>query len=309
MSRIADEFQSKGYLYRYRPIRDDILCAFEMDRLYFSAPEMFNDPYDNLLFANLEKIWSNVYGNILYGMDGYLSRLKERNLHLAFFAYDFWKEEKREESIELFFERICSAVDSVKKNVRHNVKIVCFSEIFDSMLMWSHYADNHKGFVLIFDKTDLKNAERYSITEEQLENKIRLEKVEYVEKQIDLSEDIENYVRSKMPNFDDAVIVPDGTISQHKLREFVIQKSVEWKYEKEWRMIPRIIDLEKQSPLGYVECRPKGIILGTHCDEENSKKIISIAKKKGIPVYRMFLSEFSPEFKLEIGEGENAKII
>ena len=66
----------------------------------------------------------------------------------------------------------------------HNVKIICFSEVYDSMLMWSHYADNHKGFLLAYDINDLKNSKRFTVEEMSIDKKIRLEKVDYVTKQI-----------------------------------------------------------------------------------------------------------------------------
>jgi hypothetical protein len=33
-------------------------------------------------------------------------------------------------------------------------RLVCLSEIHDSILMWSHYADNHTGLVLAFDTNE-----------------------------------------------------------------------------------------------------------------------------------------------------------
>lgn len=31
------------------------------------------------------------------------------------------------------------------------VRVVCLSEVYDSMLMWSHYAQNHTGFCIEYD--------------------------------------------------------------------------------------------------------------------------------------------------------------
>lgn len=306
---MSKEIKFENCLFRYRSVNENNLSALQKNRLYFSTPKHFNDPYDNLIYADLRKILSHINHNLYYGMDGYLEKLKKRDPLMAFLGYEFWKESNREKVVRDYMEMVCNAVDTIKKSIRNNVKIICFSEVYNSMLMWSHYAENHTGFSLMYDINDLKKANCYTLNEEQLDKRIRLEKVKYVEEQIDLSDDIEDYVRyNMMPNLGD-VEMKDGSIPQYKLRESILQKSVEWQYEKEWRMIPWFITLEQQSLLGYIECKPKGIILGTHCNEEDSNKMISIAKKIGIPIYRMFLSEFSPAFKLEIGDGENAKVI
>lgn len=295
-------FESGKYLFRYRTVSDNNIFAFEHDRLYFSTPENFNDPFDNLIYANVDKILGDVAGHLRVGMDGYIEKLKNSNPQAAFLAYHFWNGPKKEELVESQFTAICEAVDYIKKTLRENVKIICFSEVYDSMLMWSHYANNHKGFLLMYDIEELKHAKRFTIDEIEVDKHIRVEKVKYVTEQIDLSEDVEDFVRcNMMPTMGD-VDHGDGKIPQYKLKEFVIQKAKDWEYEQEWRMIPRIIDLENPSPLGYIECTPKAVILGADCSQENGLKLIKIAREKNIATFGMYLNEFNPSFKLEIDE-------
>ena len=40
-------------LVRYRTISENNLNALKEDRLYYSTPANFNDPYDTLLYADL----------------------------------------------------------------------------------------------------------------------------------------------------------------------------------------------------------------------------------------------------------------
>ena len=44
------------------------------------------------------------------------------------------------------FGSIDSIVDGAIASLRNNIKITCFLKTF-SMPMWSHYANNHTGFV------------------------------------------------------------------------------------------------------------------------------------------------------------------
>lgn len=303
------QFNINNCLFRYRTIDDNNISALENNKLYFSTPNNFNDPYDNLIFASLKKIFSDVMGNIYSGMDDYLEKLKSENPEAAFYGHKYWNGSNRDGTIDIFFKQICVAVDLIKKSVRNNVKIICFSEVYNSMLMWSHYADNHKGFLLVYEKADIKNAKRCMENDVTIERKIHLDKVEYVTEQIDLSEDIEEYVRNNMmPNMGD-VVLDERNIPQYKLRKLMLQKSHEWAYEKEWRLIPRTIDLQVQCPLEYISCIPSAIILGARCSNINTEKMINIAKKNRIPIFRMYLSEFEPTFELQVGDGRNTNLI
>lgn len=42
------------YLFRYRVPSGNTIEAFNEDRLYFSTPENFNDPYDSLFYIDKE---------------------------------------------------------------------------------------------------------------------------------------------------------------------------------------------------------------------------------------------------------------
>ena len=41
-----------------------------------------------------------------------------------------------------------------KENLLNNTRIICFSELYDSMLMWSHYAKYHQGFCIEYETPD-----------------------------------------------------------------------------------------------------------------------------------------------------------
>lgn len=48
--------------------------------------------------------------------------------------------------------------------------------------------------------------------------------------------------------------------------------------------IPRVIDLRNKSPLTYISCIPKEIILGTQCNLKDSEQISSIARNIHLPI-------------------------
>ena len=292
----------KNILVRFRSISSNNLDAFKDDRLYYSTPNNFNDPYDTLIYANYRRIIQDVSHNLEIGMDSYLDKLKDKDIPnakiFAGFGYAMWNGSKKEEFLNSFYQQIYEAIKMLKEALRKNVKIICFSEEYLSMLMWSHYADNHKGFAIIYDKNDIENAENHTNSGELIRKKSILRQVTYAQKQTDLTLEIEDYVRAyRMPNLGD-VAPPIPNLSQDKLRRMITEKSPDWSYEKEWRIIPRHISLEHESNLGYMLIKPKGIILGSMCLKEDQRQIIDICDKKEIPVFKSELNYWEPGYKL-----------
>ncbi len=69
-------FLKDNTLTRYRSCDSKNIENLKNDRLYYSTPANFNDPYDTLLYANYFEILRNVSQNLEMGMDNYLNRLK-----------------------------------------------------------------------------------------------------------------------------------------------------------------------------------------------------------------------------------------
>lgn len=91
---------------------------------------------------------------------------------------------------------------------------------------------------------------------------------------------------------------PIVMLSQEKLHKAMLQKSAEWEYEKEWRLLPKHISLEHVSNLGYIRILPKAIILGAKCEESAKRKIQEICEKKKIPLFKMALNFLEPRYTM-----------
>lgn len=90
------------------------------------------------------------------------------------------------------------------RNVLEKIKISCFSEFNNSILLWSHYADSHKGICI-----------GYKIDQNYLkENNIHLEKVIYINSS---NNDIRNFKSFLSSTF--------------------FQKNEVWAYENEYRIL------------------------------------------------------------------------
>lgn len=62
--------------------------------------------------------------------------------------------------LEEFIDAIDKGFIEEKRVMKLKCKISCFSEVWDSILMWSYYANNHRGICIEFDMSKLdKNDE------------------------------------------------------------------------------------------------------------------------------------------------------
>ena len=167
------------------------------------------------------------------------------------------------------------AIKQVRKVISDQFRITCLSERMDSSLMWSHYANKHYGFCLEYDFTPTLSYQPNDLLMAQL----MLFPVHYsddrplLSKALFDSKNLFNYIKNKK--------LPQNTLE--KLMYGLLGKSLDWSYEKEWR----IFQLAKQETMKLPKARK--VFLGANMEEETKQRIIGIAKKKEIPVFQMYL--------------------
>ena len=154
---------------------------------------------------------------------------------------------------------LAQASTEMKTVMDQSYRVGCLCTEYKNRLMWSHYADGHKGFCIEFDCS----AEVGQI--------LPLFPVIY-------SKDI-----VKMPW--KYCLTPEGTKDPEfsgRLIQAVLTKDDVWKYENEWRiLLPNTFEQNYKMP--KISC----VYLGAFCNKENEQKIIDIAKQNGFAVKRM----------------------
>lgn len=136
--------------------------------------------------------------------------------------------------------------------------VLCLTTNPDHKLMWAHYADGHRGFVLEFDT----NNPRFELTEE-------MHKVVY---------------SSTSPTYNPVV----GSQGWWKV------KSKDWGYEGEYRMTIRLEKCEKKILSGgkfvYLRHLPrecvKAVYIGLKMEESKKRELRAICQPTGIEVYQ-----------------------
>ncbi|WP_252502358.1 DUF2971 domain-containing protein [Sporosarcina sp. Marseille-Q4943] len=270
-------------IYKYCKINEYSLVNLERDEVWLSNAATFNDPYDSALtigsrerhdnenksdlYERFSKIFDKHATDVERLMDGYsiedgLRRLLES---LPGFRGD-------SEMVHVAIEKYLKETDSLFEEYSSDIANLyqkrtfasCFSEDPDSMLMWSHYADNHQGMVLKYDFLNLD-------FETQRDVFIGLNPVIYTEDLINLEE--HKGVRDK---------ISIATLA-------AISKSKEWSYEKEWRLIIHKNSSEKGIALKVI--KPSCIILGARVSQVHKIMLSLEAKKKQIPIKQLKLDK------------------
>lgn len=202
-------------LYRYRainsnePIEDNKhIDALKKDKIYLTNPYYFNDPYDSAFSIDME-----LFKNIL--IKNAERQIKENIIKLELEKGN--KDINQFENIEDIYDYI--NVDLSKADPIFNMnlpffydeiikqikfKISCFCKNHNSILMWSHYANQHQGFCIEYNTS-------------KIEEKI-LEKIYPV-----------FYHETFFP------LIETGTLNDKKFNSLIKYK--DWKYEHEWRLI------------------------------------------------------------------------
>ncbi len=150
------------------------------------------------------------------------------------------------------------------KDNQINTKLVdlffvgCLCTDYKNRLMWSHYADSHKGFCVEYDYSSLTEAEMLSLPLPIIYAKGR----PLLPWKAALDNTLEN--------------ISEATA---QITLGLLTKDDEWKYENEWRiLVSSIGSTEFEMP--KISC----IYLGAAISDKNKAKILEIAKRKNILV-------------------------
>lgn len=140
-------------------------------------------------------------------------------------------------------------------------RVGCLCTDFKNALMWSHYADSHKGFCVEYD---------FSCSRESSPTTLPMPVI-YSES------------RPQIPWGAALHRSAENTASATTDLMFgLLTKDEHWDYENEWRfLIPATMNPNLQMP--PISC----IYLGAMITPKNRSKILKFAKKQGIPVKKM----------------------
>ena len=254
-------------------------------RLKWSSPKLFNDPFDNQVNLQFEEPTESTAREIsdeflrIISSDELIrdgqfgARTDDVRMLQQIFSKnqrDFSNEEK--EYIRQGFREGMGNLISKESMYNQEIQEIlsdrcmfCVSETHDNILMWSHYADDHKGAVIEFHA--------------QLEDSafILAQPVRYV---------------STMP------VYTHEMMKERRADELfdmiTLTKSKIWEYEKEWRIVATMRDKSKDYELlRFPPEEIAAVYLGCRITDEYKKEIIEITNNKyeNVEIYQARIHE------------------
>jgi len=160
-----------------------------------------------------------------------------------------------------------------RKEEMDKMGLTCFSTCGDSIIMFSHYAEEHRGMCLVFDPHCLgpvKNSQN-----KELHSSIR--RVFYFD---------------SFPTFDENV----------EPARIATQKHSHWAYESEYRLFAG-----RPAPSGVYSFDPRaivGVIFGSRMIGKNKKHIYKLSMRRNHPIKFWQASKCTGEYQLNIDEVE-----
>lgn len=255
--------------YKYRSMNGDAAKWAERtvlhNEIFFSPASNFNDPFDLRPAFSLQSTPDRQREDFLK-----LSRKFEPHLTEDERA----AEADRVMATSMSVEDIGSTTAVIQfihsQVMSTDVGIYCISTKPDDILMWSHYADSHRGICIEFDGT--------------LSLMAHAQKVQYARKRVPINP------------YEDSQEVMMG--------KALLNKSEQWSYECEWRLIRY-----KGGP-GVVQFRPAnltGIIIGALASPSTVDTVMTWVRQRSIPV-SLYQSSVSPKkFELQLAPTRTAQ--
>lgn len=226
-------YNSKMRYFCFRGFSSYALSDINEQKITLTHPRMFNDPLDTLLLW-----WLNY-------------ELKKNN-------------SKNDEAFLLLLKKVSEHIKIrcfIGSRGERDNKTLCVEDL--SILMWSHYADSHKGFCIEYE------FDREMFNTHLRENK---DKVVFIDK-IKYSSSID------MKN-------------NPSMLRALLEKSDFWEYENEMRLV--LFDPnDKCTEFPSMPCTNaiKAIYLGTRCSDIDRRQMEIAIGDKDIPLFQMSIDE------------------
>jgi hypothetical protein len=258
-----------NHLYKYRTFDPNNYYEnlISKNELFFSAPNKFNDPFDCKYVPNYDiGTDKDIFKIILkYAEIDNPNYSKQGQLKIA--------QKNFKDNIHILRNPVLFSI-RINETMNNMFGICSFSEDKSNLLMWAHYSNCHEGFCVeynahLFEKICLNYA--------RINESILFERVKYLK---------------DFPLFN-----PDMTMDPNYLKDYIITKSPDWEYEKEWRLI-----YEPNSKLTFPDDIMTSIYFGVNCSETNIEKVrILIQNKRNKPkLFKAILKRY--EFGIEYQE-------
>ncbi|HCF2637070.1 TPA: DUF2971 domain-containing protein [Pseudomonas aeruginosa] len=273
-------------LFKYRSFSGHALDNFRNGTLWCTTASNFNDPYDSALSfdaysdemiaeaaARSLGVYSDAEVVEILASDNCISEVFSRvvqkypdlNAELVEKVVINLRTVQRDHRVKM--------IDLVNDGLQSTTKICSLCERIDSVVMWSHYAQNHTGFAIEYDFSVLPPSDFLvrSLWPVIYDNKLY---------------DATGHLGLALKKDEPASLFLIGA---------ALHKAQDWSYEAEWRLV--IPESQDDPPRSFKAPAPSAVYIGSRMSDKNVESVLSISRHLDVPVYQMQLSRF--EFSME----------
>lgn len=284
-----------------KPIPKDFVTI-----ILFKIMDLYISVIDTHIHKN--KLQENIYNDYINDIKNKINIFKDMNIEVCNYktfrkAFNdvlaYYNAKNDEYKKHFIFDFFMNYINRFNEFLFPYIRIASFSEIYSNTLMWSHYADEHRGICMIFNVTCENNLYKFNLFLNDKKEPLLspFGAIKYKEKKTDINIFTNNYLTTFEKFYKDwfyhpktnkkSKYAPNRSLHDNDtmlqlgstfLESFFV-KSKEWEYEKEYRMYTINKNSNKQN-IRYDFSSLNGIIFGIKTPLKDKLKIIDIIKEK-----------------------------
>lgn len=293
------------YLFRYRSVNSKNLDALRTNRLYFSSANYYDDPFDTFLHINFRRIKDEFESNfqseeslqqLANGMKHFISG-HEHELPEEFVNTVTDPHRLKDLSQNGLIDSFLAYAMDIRNEIRKKTWSVCFSENGLNETLWLKYADQYKGYALVYDLDNTENLRCGKMDKCKncgiLQYGTPLYPVVYSNEPYDatdfarfvLGQKLSQQVNYPLPAFLQDDLSKGLTLGERE--KTTLLKKACHQYDQEWRML---LPCPMNPPI-MREWIPAGIILGLRMETSEKNLVIALAREAGIKeIYESYIN-------------------
>lgn len=313
---LMDKIVYPRYLFRYRDVSFSSLDSLRTNHLYFSSANYYDDPFDTFLHIDIEKIRTEFETNFASEEDicrlsnAFTSILDNSNIQppAEFVSLVSNPQKLKQLHQNGLTNAFLSHALNLRNEIRKDTWSICFSENGLNETLWLKYANQYKGFVLMYD---LNNTENFRCGKmDKCKNcgifnyGTPLFPMYYSDEPYDAT-NFAKYIMGQIVATQMNIQIPQfvfnefGKMTWERERTTLIKKKCH-QYDEEWRMIT---NCQMRPPI-MMEWIPYGIILGLRMSQSEENLVISLARQAGIKnIYKSIIDKNNKLDAYLISEG------
>lgn len=241
------QFYAPASIYKYFNDSYQSWENIKNNKLWYSAPTRFNDVFDCDITCDEKKLYESI-----------LKMCPDaRNARIG---SPMWKQ------LKAATKDAHLGMQTTFQKLRSTTGICCFSEHDNSLLMWAHYANDHRGLCVEYDLLETNKQLHFT--------------------------PIPVIYSNQRVSFDSLDATSIEQYATKLLIDSLTTKSPEWSYEKEWRIIRddaacgSTWDSTNDGALLDM-IRPTSITLGCMAQSNFEQEVIAFCKENKISLFKM----------------------